>query len=129
MPAGDAQRVWFPEMLEQLRSTWSRTLTWPEVVELCSLVTALRSEIRQACGILPPLTRCPHCGAVSRSDIKGVSIRSALYALKNDGAITDDEFKQLDRSWKKYRTAHRLDAYGQAAKARQASGESGHRCG
>lgn len=129
MPAGDAQRVWFPEMLEQLRSTWSRTMTWPEVVDFCSRMTALRSEIRRTRGILPPLTRCPHCGTVSRSDIKGVSIRSALYALKNDGAITEEEFKQLDKSWKKHRTAHGRDAYGQAAKPRQASGEAGHRCG
>lgn len=130
MPAGDAQRVWFPEMLGQLRSTWTQTMSWPEIVAFCTDMAELRKEIRRARGIQPPRMRCPHCGTVAQSDIKGVSIRSALYALKNNGVITEDEFKQLDKSWKKHRAAHRLDAYGQEAKPRSVTtGESGHRCG
>lgn len=125
-PAGDAQRVWFPEMLEQLLSTWSQAMTWPELADFCARMTELRREIRQAKGILPPRTRCPHCGEVPRSDIKGVSFRSALHALKNGGVITDEEFEQLDKTWKKHRATHGLDAYGDVAQPRPATA---HRCG
>ena len=52
------------------------------------------------------------CGKASRSDISGVSIRSALFALKNNGVITDAEFKELDRSWTKHKKKNGLDAHG-----------------
>jgi hypothetical protein len=28
MASGDAQRVWFPEMIEELTSAWSASTTW-----------------------------------------------------------------------------------------------------
>jgi len=51
------------------------------------------------------LTRCPRCGAKSRSDISGVSIRSALFALKKIGVVTEAEHEALDKSWRKYKEA------------------------
>lgn len=129
MPAGDAQRVWFPEMLDQLRSRWSRKMSWPQLAEFCAEMTELRREIRRTRGIVPPRTRCPHCGQVSRSDVKGVSIRSALYALKNGGVIAEDELKQLDKSWTRHRAAHGLDAYGDVTKPSPVAGKGAHRCG
>src|SRR5205085_12002356 len=48
MASGDAQRVWFPEMLDELRRRWSASLTWGEVVRLCEEAMALRTRIRQA---------------------------------------------------------------------------------
>jgi hypothetical protein len=49
---------------------------------------------------------------VSRGDIKGVSVRSALFALRKAGLLSDAEFKQLDLDWKKRKAARGLDAYG-----------------
>ena len=112
MPAGDAQRVWFPEMIEELKSTWSREMTWEELADFCGRMTEKRKEIRRTRDIKPPRTRCLKCGLVSRSDIAGVSIRSALFALKNNDIITDAEFKELDRSWKRHKAKHDLDPYG-----------------
>lgn len=112
MAAGDAQRVWFPEMLDDLRATWSASMTWDELAGFCQRTTEKRRAIREARGILPPRMRCPRCGAVSRSDIRGVSVRSALFALRKLGAVTEAEFKDLDRSWKKHRARHALDPYG-----------------
>ena len=113
MPPGDAQRVWFPAMLEALSSTWSSSMSWDEVIDFCARMTELRREIRQARGLRPPRMRCSRCGSVSRSDIKGVSVRSALLALRKEGIITEAERKELDRSWKRYRAEHRLDYLGQ----------------
>ena len=125
MPSGDAQRVWFPEMLEALRSTWSKEMTWVELVDFCRRMTERRKAIRHSRGIRPPKTRCPGCGRVSRTDISGVSVRSALFALKKDGIINEVEFKALDKSWKKYRAEHNLDPYGQRPAAPCADGKDG----
>lgn len=112
MPSGDAQRVWFPEMLDDLAKSWSPAMSWDDLSDFCRLMTEKRREIRRARGILPPRTRCPSCGEVHRSDIKGVSVRSALFALKKLGAVTDQEFKALDRGFKKHRRTTGADAYG-----------------
>lgn len=112
MPAGDAQRVWFPEMIDALRQAWSPEMTWAELTEFCTQIFEVRRQLRHRRGIRPPLTRCPRCGRQSRSELKGVSIRSALYVLKGQGIVTDAEFKALDKRWKKHRKAHALDVYG-----------------
>lgn len=65
MPSGDAQRVWFPEVLEELKTAWSSSMTWGELADFCERMTEKRRAIREARGILPPRTRCPRCGAVS----------------------------------------------------------------
>jgi len=115
MPAGDAQRVWFPEMIEELKRGWSRTMPWDEVAELCARMTEKRRQIRQERGIQPPKMRCAQCGSVSRCDISGIPIRSALFALKNSGVITDTELRQLDKSWMKHRKKNGLNAFGRRA--------------
>jgi len=35
-----------------------------------------------------------------------------LFALKNNGIVTDAEFKELDRNWKRHKARHNLDPYG-----------------
>jgi hypothetical protein len=112
MPAGDAQRVWFPEMLEELRLFWTESTSWEDLAGFCERMMPRRKEVRRARGIRPPRMRCPDCGNVSRSDIPGISIRSALFGLKNDGVIADGDFQALDSAWKKYRARHDLDSYG-----------------
>ena len=112
MPSGDAQRVWFPEMLEELRNTWSSSMAWEQLADFCERMTVTRRAIRKERGIQPPQTRCPACGVVSRSDIRGVSVRSALFALRKMGAVNEAEFKALDKSWKKHRAATGVDAFG-----------------
>lgn len=124
MPSGDAQRVWFPEMLEELKTSWSKTMSWEELAEFCARMTERRKQIRQERGIQAPQTLCPKCGKVSRSDISGVSIRSALFALKNNCVITDDEFKELDTSWMKHKKRNGLDAHGRRTEPKLAVAES-----
>jgi len=83
MPSGDAQRIWFPEMLEELKTSWSETMSWDELADFRTRTIEIRMQIREERAIQPPKTRCPRCGKVSRSDISGVSIGSALFALGN----------------------------------------------
>ena len=112
MPPGDAQRVWFPEMLADLRSTWSNAMTWEELADFCHRMAEKRGEIRQSRRIKPPRTRCSKCGQVSPSDDSRISIRSALFALKKIGVVTEVDHKSLDMVWLTYKTRNGLDAYG-----------------
>jgi len=100
-----------------------------ELVDFCQVLTEKRKGIRESRGIEPPLTRCPRCGAVSRSDVSGVSIRSALFALRKIGAVTEAEHEALDKSWRKFKTRNRLDAYGRKAEPTQnTDGEGSDSC-
>lgn len=112
MPAGDAQRVWFPEMLVELRRAWSPTMSWDALADFCQRMTAMRHDIRQSRGIRSPRFQCTECGSVTRATNHEISIRSALFALKNSGIVTEAEFKALDKSWKKHKAVNNLDPYG-----------------
>ena len=112
MPSGDVQRVWYPEMLEELLRSWSSTMSWAELKALCSRMMEHRRAIRLERGIVPARMRCRWCGAVHSQDISGISIRSALFALKTAGSISEVELKSLDKSWRGHRARFGLDAYG-----------------
>jgi hypothetical protein len=128
MPSGDAQRVWFPEMIEELTSAWSASMTWEELAEFCQRMTEKRRAIRQSRGIVAPRTRCPKCGAVSRGEIIGVSVRSTLFMLKKLGIVSEDELKALERSWKKHRDAAGVDAYGRSSSTPNAGSDESGSC-
>lgn len=125
MASGDAQRVWFPEMLAELASTWSAAMTWEELADFCRRMTEERRALRESRRIAPPRTRCSKCGEISQSDISGVTIRSALFALEKTGVIDAARRKDLDRSWRKYKAKNQLDAYGRRTDpSRAADGSS-----
>ena len=111
MPSGDAQRAWFPEMLDDLKTHWSSNMTWEELAVFCRHMTEKRQTIRESRGIKSPRTTCKKCGG--RMVLPPISIRSALFALRKTGVVEEDAFQKLDREWTKYRKANGLDAYGQ----------------
>jgi len=112
MPSGDAQRAWFPEMLEELQRYWSPDVSWDDLIKFCSRMTSVRAEIRQARGIKGPMMTCRKCGKRRRSRLPDISPRSALFALRKLGVISDETMKSLERDWAKHRQANGLDAYG-----------------
>ena len=115
MPAGDAQRAWFPEMLEDLKSHWSRDMTWTGLAVFCHDMTEKRQRIKEARNIGPPRMTCKKCGG--RMVLPPISIRSALFALRKINAIDESEFKRLDREWGKHRRENGLDARGSRPKS------------
>jgi hypothetical protein len=119
MAAGDAQRAWFPEMTEELERFWTGQVDWDQMIAFCARMTEVRRGIRQSRGIRPPMTTCPKCGRTARSQLPDVSPRSALFALRKAGVLTDEQMKQLEREWTRHRKAHALDAYGKMLESRQ----------
>ncbi len=112
MAAGDAQRVWFPEMLDELTRAWRAGMDWEALAELCKRMTEMRRSIRRARGIKGPKTRCKCCGEVGDGGGARISIRSAIFALKKVGVLDDIGLRSLDRRWQRHRKARGLDAYG-----------------
>lgn len=115
MPAGDAQKAWFPEMLSELKITWVSQMSWEECADLCHKMTHFRESIWKNRDIKPAKKWCTNCQEYHDSHPAPISIRSLLFALKKIKAINDNELKELDKSWKKFRKKANLDAYGRSA--------------
>lgn len=97
-------------MLEDLKSRWSRDMTWEELSVFCHEMTEKRRAIKEARGIKSPRMICRDCGGIMV--LPPISIRSALFALRKMNAIDESELKKLDRAWGKHRKANGLDACG-----------------
>ena len=113
MAAGDPQRAWFPEMLEELKLYWETDWSWKGFAVFCEAMTEKRRIIKKERGIGPPGT-CKHCG--SKMELPPISIRSALFALRKMAVIEDEQFKKYEKEWAKYRKANSLDPYGNTTK-------------
>jgi hypothetical protein len=117
MPSGDSTRVWFPEMLAELQKLWSKALSWEECGLLCDRLTDARTKLKLAKGVKGPMMHCRHCNAVHEMSPVPITIRSMLFALHNQGVLSEPELKQLDAAWRRYRAQHRLDGCGKSREA------------
>jgi hypothetical protein len=113
MAAGDAQRAWFLEMLNDLNDKWNPSMSWEACRELCDEMTKKRERIRSEQGIKPTRGWCPNCQEYRKMKPPPISIRSLLFALKKINLITVEEFKKLDLEWKKHQRGNNLNAYGE----------------
>ena len=55
MAAGDAQRVWFPELIERLRSQWHQGMSFNAMVKLRDDLDAMLQQIRCGRNIRTPV--------------------------------------------------------------------------
>jgi hypothetical protein len=110
MASGDASKAWFPEMLEELKSKWKKTMKWDSVILLCKEMTELRKKIKEEKGIKPLKMKCGSCNGYM--ELAPISVRSLLFALKKIGKVKEDTFKQLDKDWMSYQRKNNLDGYG-----------------
>ncbi len=118
MPSGDAQRVWFPELIHMLRDRWQPDLSWSAWIELRDQLDAELQLLRAQRGIQPPLMRCPKCGVHGRQAQPRVSVRAAILALGRFGVADEVLVKDIDRRWNQHRRRESLDLYGKPATER-----------
>ena len=112
MPAGDAQRAWFPEMTDALQKIWTPEMSWEECASLCNAMTSMRAEIKAKKGIRGPLMRCKKCNQMREMTLLPIGIRSMLYALRKLEVLSYEEFLLKDKDWKRHQRRHKLDGYG-----------------
>ena len=115
MPAGDAQRTWFPEMVDELRNRWRAGLSLSEFIKLRDDLDAMLHRIRSDRNIRTPIIRCPSCGHVGPATEPDVSVRAAIIALGRFGIASAEEVKAIEKRWAVYRQANGLDLHGKTA--------------
>jgi hypothetical protein len=114
MAAGDAQRVWFPEMIETLRSEWRLGMTFEATIELRDGLDARLQRLRSERHIRSPVFKCPHCGNVGEGALPHVSVRAMLLSLVRFGIADAEQVKMLEKSWAVYRQQNKLDIFGKS---------------
>jgi hypothetical protein len=110
--AGDAHRVWFPEMIERLRSQWRPGLSFDAVVKLRSDLDSMLQRIRSERQIRSPVLRCPRCGNVAEGANPHLSVRAMILSLTRFGDVPAEHAGELERAWAVYRRQTGLDLYG-----------------
>ena len=114
MASGDAQRVWFPEMIEALRSEWHHGMSFEATVELRDELDAMLQRIRYERHIRTPVFKCPHCGHVGEGAQPHVSVRAIFLSLLRFGIADAEQIKTLQENWAVYRQQNRLDIFGKS---------------
>jgi hypothetical protein len=113
MPAGDAQRIWFPELVAVLRRDWNNSMQMPSLIKLRDQLDVMLQRLRSQRGILPQVMNCLKCGSSGRADAPRVSVRAMIFSLARFKIATDEEVQTLEKSWTRYRREEQLDLYGQ----------------
>jgi hypothetical protein len=112
MPAGDASRTWFSEMIDALRQEWKSEMAWEQVIALRDRLDAMLKEIRFSRGVRPPTIWCPVCNQRTQQAAPSVSVRALILALGRFGIVGAVEAKSLEKRWAKHRKENSLDRNG-----------------
>ena len=109
MPKGDAQRVWFPEMLARLQREWRETMSVAALIDLRDSLDTMLHQIRSERHISSPVFTCPKCGLRGPMAEPRVSVRAMILALGRFGIAPPAKTKALERDWSRYREEQGLD--------------------
>ena len=112
MPAGERSQIWYPEVVAVLRSKWCPDLSWEAIVDLRDHLQGRLEDLRRRRGILPPMIRCPSCGARGPAASPTISVRAMLLAVGRFGVEPPEVERQRERNWARYRAQHCLDLVG-----------------
>jgi hypothetical protein len=114
MPAGEAQRVWFPEMIEWLRSEWHPGMSLDAIIELRDGLDPMLQRIPSERHIRPPIFRCTQSGHVGEGTEPHISVRAMILSLSRFGIATAELTHALEKDWAAYRQGNGLDLYGRS---------------
>ena len=98
MAAGDAHRVWFPEMVEHLRLHWRDDLSMEALVRLRDELDDMLGHIRSTRHISNPVFTCPACGHIGPGADPHVSVRATILALTRFGVATKEPAPTLEKA-------------------------------
>ena len=112
MAAGDAQRVWFPEMVERLRDQWHPDTPFEAIISLRDDLEAMLQRIRSEGNIESPVFKCRDCGYVGAGATPHVSVRAMILSLARFGIAPADQVHALEKRWATHRKQYDLDLYG-----------------
>jgi hypothetical protein len=122
MAASDAQRVWFREMIDLLRSQWHPGMSFDALVELRDELDAMLGRIRAERHIRPAVFQCPKCGHVGEGRQPHVSVRAMTLSLGRFGFAPAEQTRALEKAWAAHRKQMGLDLYGVVSLVSEAGG-------
>lgn len=120
MAVSDAHRVWFPEMVEHLRSHWHQGMSLAAIVELRDDLDAMLQRIRSERRIRSAVFKCPRCGYVGEGADPRVSVRAMILSLGRFGIATADQTHALEKVWAAKRKDSGLGFYGKGIESHKA---------
>jgi hypothetical protein len=112
MAAGDAQRVWFEQMVEQLRDRWHPDMSFDALIALRDDLDAMLQRIRLEGNISSPVFKCRACGHVGPGAKPHVSVRAMILSLTRFGIAPAEQIHALEKRWAIHRKQNDLDVYG-----------------
>jgi hypothetical protein len=112
MPAGDASRTWFSEMIDALRQARKSEMAWEQVIALRDRLDAMLEETRLFRSVRPPTIWCPLCNQRTQQAAPSVSVRALILALGRFGIIGAVEAKSSEKRWAKHPKESSLDRNG-----------------
>jgi hypothetical protein len=112
MAAGDAQRVWFGQMVEQLRDRWRPDISFDAHISLRDDLDAMLQRIRLEGNISSPVIRCRDCGYAGPGATPHVSVRAMILSLNRFGIAPAEQIHALEKQWAAYRKLNDLDPHG-----------------
>lgn len=127
MAAGDAQRVWFEEMVDTLRSKWQRELPFQELIRLRDELDEMLQRIRSERQLRPPVFKCPKCGHIGEGAAPQVSVRAMILSVIRFDIDDGDATRAEEKPWKAYQKENRLDLNGKVADGEADRLSPGHR--
>jgi hypothetical protein len=128
MAAGDAQRVWFPEMIDHLRSRWRQGMSCDALIEFRDDLDSMLQRIRSERHLRRPILKCPKCGHVGEGAEHHVSVRAMILSLTRFGIAPAEQTRPIDKAWAAHRKQNRLDLNGLASVVTDATGCGHPRC-
>ena len=94
MPAGDAGRTWFPEMIDLLRTEWNSEMSFNDLIAFRERLDAILQRLRSERNVTPPMMWCPVCQARRKCAAPRVSVRAMILSLRRFGIASAEETKQ-----------------------------------
>ena len=115
MAAGDAQRIWFGEMVAALRLKWRRDMPFEEMIRLRDELDEMLQQIRSNRNVRSPVVRCSKCGYIGEGAAPHVTVRAMILSVIRFDIDDGDTTRAVEKQWKAYQKTHRLDLNGKPA--------------
>src|SRR6266849_842195 len=97
MASGDAQKVWFPELIEMVRQAGAPAMSMDALLRLRDRLDTALQTIRRTRQIVPAMMWCSHCQARYRAAPPSVSVRATILALGCFACAMASEVQALEK--------------------------------
>src|SRR5215470_9320053 len=99
MASGDAQRLWFPELIAIVRQAGNPAMSMDALLRLRERLAASLQTLRQTRQILPAMMWCAHCQARHRLAPFCVSVCTTILVLEHLIMNTPVTVQALEKHW------------------------------